>query len=169
MDEENKPLNNTKPLSQYNSNYQNHSPISSQQINTIIYPSGPSNRYIHRTQGDTTHASPKTSSTQNPISQWLSDINMYKCKQTFFIIYMAIFETSFAITFWSFFSSGQNFQYLLIWPLIDNIFNYIVLGYLSHKHLYEKSSYTKPLYFELTKSCIIGIAFYIAFTDQRSW
>ena len=107
--------------------------------------------------------------TRNSAHQWLLDINMFKCKQNFFILYMTIFEISFAYAFWLYFTSQQNFQYLLIWPAIDNIFNYIVLATMAVKHPRQDKSYTKLFYFEIPKSIAIGLGFYLAYTGQRAW
>lgn len=141
-----------------------------QQVNMVENTSQPVNREQQRIQDDLTQGSQATSpSERNSVTQWLININNFKGKQNFFMLYMAIFEISFAIAFWFFWSSGKNFEYLLFWPLFDNIFNYIVTVYIMRKHPEMNVLYQLVLYFELPKTALIGIGLYYAFTGQHSY
>ena len=110
---------------------------------------------------------------QGCCSRYLTSVNVKNFKKQFMVIYCALMETSLIVAFYMMFCSSTNtsnmFKYLLVWALVDNIFNYVVIILVkcTTKNLKSTGLYvlfTWPLVSEFGKSATIATAMYFAFS-----
>ena len=110
---------------------------------------------------------------QGCCSRYLTSVNVKDWKKQFMVIYCALMETSLIVSFYMMFCSSTNtsnmFKYLLVWALVDNIFNYVVIILVkcTTKNLKSTGLYvlfTWPLVSEFGKSATIATAMYFAFS-----